>query len=116
MFLDGGASESLIESERRQKAMTCARNGARFLDKTYPGWRESIIIDELNIVLDGGCIIGQLFGSWEVWFFNFNDVPVDDMAYFGFGLPPEEDISYDDLTQAWKELLTKNPAMIPCLN
>jgi hypothetical protein len=40
-------------------------SGIAFLDKNVAGWRSKINIGSLNIQTDCGCVVGQIFGSFN---------------------------------------------------
>lgn len=79
-------------------------NGVRLLDRYGPaGWRDRIDPGVLDIDSSADCVVGQLYGDWEVGQaeLEFRDA---EAAEF-FGLYPAEDGDAANLTASWRALL-----------
>lgn len=38
-----------------------AQHGAAYLDRTVPGWRDSVKVDHLNLLSEHDCVLGQVY-------------------------------------------------------
>jgi hypothetical protein len=71
------------------------RGGALFLDEHLPGWSAQIAADELAMETCDRCILGQLYGDYEVGFKHLvgkfrGPLTFFRVAAFGFTLTNEE--------------------------
>lgn len=103
-----------IEETRTEEADTIAERvaaGARWLDEYEPGWVDRIDLESLDLGSCDRCIAGQLLGDfvnvdeqWPISTFRETDA-------LGFSLPLQRDLEYDDLTAAWRTLITARRAL-----
>ncbi len=47
-------------------AATAVARGAAYLDRVRPAWRSEIDVERLDISDGGDCVIGQLYGSFDL--------------------------------------------------
>lgn len=76
--------------------------GVAFLDARQPGWHKRIRIGDLDISSDCGCVIGQLFESY-----NDNPLELDyrqarDYGFFEYAGRNRDD-RYGRLTALWQD-------------
>jgi len=86
-------------------ALRKARRGAAFLDaKLGRGWRRKIRRRDLNLASPCNCIIGQLYNcDFEG---GLRDLGIrSDRSVERFGFEETPLAQYDDLTEAWLEVL-----------
>lgn len=89
--------------------------GAAWLDQNRPGWwqnrpgwPQNIYLDQLDMSLDCGCVLGQLVGPYE-WAIKVLDVPDPDAL--GFHIPWDPSwpgryfAEYDALTAEWRKVI-----------
>lgn len=73
--------------------------GALLLDKEIPGWRNQLILDELDVQDIYKCVLGQL-GHFDVP----NFLPLDEVGTHGFDQYKGQS-HYATLTEEWKSFL-----------
>jgi hypothetical protein len=94
----------------RDTELSPVQLGAELLDHVSPGWEEEIDLDSLDLASCTRCILGQLFGIFDIGDLELAEclgVVEDelDLDFFGFsvnGLPDD----YADLTEDWRTLIT----------
>lgn len=84
------------------------RRGATLLDEKWPGWREGVDVNTLNMWSMDLCVLAQLFGDWTEGIHALGikwDIPKQ--IEYGFDL--REGPGYSDrcrtLTAEWKAYL-----------
>lgn len=60
-----GEAQELIDMFKTQLALNVKR-GVYALDEQFPGWREKVVVDELDLSNGESCILGQLYGGYSV--------------------------------------------------
>jgi len=85
------------------KFQTRSARGAVLLDKEYPGWWQRVNPDNLNMWSDHRCVLGQLFGSYNIGCKNLRLVNFRAKDRFGF-MPP---LLFGSLRlrSAWRKLI-----------
>ncbi|MFG3429688.1 hypothetical protein [Streptomyces californicus] len=79
-------------------------NGVRLLDRYGPAnWRSQIDPAVLDIDSSAACVVGQLYGDWEVGQAELELHDAEDAEFFG--LYPAEDGDAANLTASWRALL-----------
>lgn len=89
------------------------QRGAQFLDETYPGWRENVNLDTLNVALGDACVLAQVTGVDELWLGSFEialrraHLTVTEAVGYGFyvhGSADQADVilRYRLLTDLWR--------------
>lgn len=78
--------------------------GIKLLDSEKPGWRSDIDLDKLDLGSCSVCVLGQIFGDYEV---GVEELDIDGHEY-GFNTLG----SMVELTQAWKDALGKNNVLV----
>lgn len=98
------------EAAVRIDLLAKARRGFAFMDRTSPGWKEMVDLDELDIGHACGCILGQVHPEQD-----FNEtvkrlrMSTATQVSYGLFVDEEEDIQswkYDLLTDIWHDLIT----------
>lgn len=79
-------------------------SGAKFLDAVEYGWANRINISTLEMYDGQRCILGQLFGGYEKGLKALS-ISNEEASEYGFE-DDADDVSYHDLTKAWKQHLT----------
>lgn len=87
-----------------------AMAGVAFMDKTMPGWRSKIDRGSLNIMYDCGCVIGQVFGSFNDQMrplFAGDYKKAADLGFYAYAhLKPSGKQEYAALTEAWQKIFS----------
>lgn len=113
-----------------EQARIFAQAGARVLDSIefFKGWREKIYVPELALNDPYSCVLGQIGTAYGVEAdFTEGHAPYDKVVAYiqqvvdgsfepeetGFDANPTSVVSYDDLQQAWLELLEQEPNTTP---
>jgi len=78
------------------------RRGVALLDREVPDWHERVSIDRLNVISDNYCVLGQLFGSYQVGL-----IALDLVGGVAHGFAPARGDCVSDLEQAWREELAR---------
>ena len=78
--------------------------GIALLDEKVPGWEQHIDIQRLNMGDCKRCILGQLYGDYNIGIKKLEIGLMQD-SELGFEVDSYEDESYDDLTEMWKEYI-----------
>jgi hypothetical protein len=88
------------------------KKGAYWLDQVYPEWVGVISLDRLDLQLGGSCVLGQIGGDyWEFFrlFKSITEFNSDVTAWMeDHGFEALDD--YDELTDAWVELIEERRA------
>lgn len=100
------------KSAQIEHAEELAIAGATYLDENYPGWRDSISAQNLDMASGSQCILGQFFGDYDegieqIWkrdFYNEYDQDSDVARDHGF---LENGACYMALDLAWQKELLK---------
>ena len=95
-----------------RSALVKARRGAAFLDaKLGRGWRRKIRRRDLNMAVgisrekgECGCILAQLYTYYDDGAIEM-EIDADFEAQEDLGFVQSDDASYDQLTEAWLEVL-----------
>jgi hypothetical protein len=69
--------------------------GVALLDSIYPGWKEKIDLDRLEMAISDRCILGQLYG-------DFYKIKIINPEEYGFSCYLTKNHCYFDLTDEWK--------------
>lgn len=101
-----------VSLESSFEISTRVGRGVAFLDTEYPGWREKIDVDLLDIQLGNCCALGQLYGSYRAgeYKLRLNEVTAGRLGFFAkrafdFKSYILRYIEYFLLTRAWKRAL-----------
>lgn len=91
-----------------RKARAAARRGAEYLDaKLGRGWRRKIRRRQLDLSDSCNCIVGQLNdGHYRPYTFG---VSWRSESRLGFDVGPSSGDDYEELTEAWLEVLREKP-------
>ena len=78
--------------------------GMAFLDTRMPGWHKDVRVGDLDISTSCGCVIGQLFGSYNDNVEGLGLTPHDarDLGFYEFDGQGREE-RYGRLTAAWQD-------------
>lgn len=102
-----------MTKRRRDQIRRAAARGARWLDKTVPGWSRKIKRRKLDLGSTRYCVLGQIHGGEtaqdfadEAELLGLSDERTD---WLGFALPGDDDEEWDALTEAWREELKVRP-------
>lgn len=83
------------------------QRGIEFLDENEPGWRQWIEIESLNLGDCEACILGQLFGTFDLGIGHYG-LSCEKEEILGFNMwGNQNNEDWQQLTQAWKDALTK---------
>jgi hypothetical protein len=68
------------------------RNGIALLDQCYPGWRDSVILESLQMASCTRCVLGQLYGdyfkgAWHIARGNGSNNIREMAIHHGFSIP-----------------------------
>ncbi len=105
-FIPAGAQEAAARTDLLAKA----RRGFAFMDRSAPGWKEMVDLDELDIGHACGCILGQVHPEQD-----FNEtvkrlrMTTATQVSYGLFVDEQPDIQnwkYDLLTDIWHDLIT----------
>ena len=106
-FSDGsfafGLSQEWFDEESPLFMEAEVRKGIECLDQFYPGWREKIDLQKLDLSSSKFCIVGQLVNHYP----NMN-LTLAQKKEFGFALGKVSSLRsrhFEKLTHTWKELL-----------
>lgn len=83
------------------------QRGMALLDVEYPGWREMIDLDKLNMGSTRNCTLGQLYGDFDD---GLHALYLSRGTVFGFDAPSCWDMvmyTYGELTATWKAALSE---------
>jgi hypothetical protein len=69
-----------LRTEAAATVRARVERGAAFLDTRVPGWRDRIDPETLRINSSDKCVLGQLFGSYELGCFAVGKVPYETAA------------------------------------
>jgi hypothetical protein len=90
------------------------RKGIALLDKDGPAdWRELIDLRILNIATIHNCVLGQLYGNYDVGMGKLASracsygKAAPDPGWYGFSLSKYGAETWDKLNQVWKQELKK---------
>jgi hypothetical protein len=80
--------------------------GAKILDKKYPGWRNKININALDMAVYTNCILGQIYGEYKIgkatlWPNTRSDIVDELCCKFGFDAQGKRD--------EWIKIINKKP-------
>jgi hypothetical protein len=102
-----------------QEMIGQVKRGINILDEKHPGWQTHVDLENLDVSSGYRCILGQIFGSYELGIYDLfdiqwnNDAPdvVTDteyhtIAHHGF----VTSIDYHELEVVWKALLAEREA------
>lgn len=81
--------------------------GIKLLDSKKPGWRSKVEADDLNLGSCDVCVLGQVFGSYDL---GLSDLGLDTFDAKAYGFNTSYD--FQDLTDAWKDALGKNGVLV----
>lgn len=81
--------------------------GIKLLDEREPGWRSKVEADDLNLGSCDVCVLGQVFGSYDL---GLSDLGIDTVDAKAYGFNTSYD--FQDLTDAWKDALGKNGVLV----
>lgn len=81
--------------------------GIKLLDSKKPGWRSKVEADDLNLGSCDVCVLGQVFGSYDL---GLSDLGLDTFDAKDYGFNTSYD--FQDLTDAWKDALGKNGVLV----
>jgi hypothetical protein len=81
-------------------------NGVRLLDEFFldSNWRGKIDKKKLNMRSCYDCVLGQLFGDFEIGLRELC-ITWSESDTYGFNTEEDEDHLFPDLTKAWLEIL-----------
>lgn len=87
--------------------------GAAWLDANFPGWARQVDLGKLDLANCRRCVLGQLIG-------DYNDAPDwvwENALTLGFTAldlhdNDARDVDFDDLTDAWWDLITVRRAQV----
>jgi hypothetical protein len=100
--------------------------GAAWLDERLPGWAQAINLERLELDSSCGCVLGQLAedlpgavkqpttsltGPWTFWsvvasWGDDHPLTLQEAIDMGFMRECEEDWTWRELTEAWREFVT----------
>lgn len=88
-----------------------AEAGAKLLDAYQPGWQQWIDLDALDLADPEGCVLGQLYGTYDTGMDDLHQLVGQtgnlDEAGCGFVRCQDEPESiYPELTTAWHAQIT----------
>lgn len=97
---------------RTREAQRSIRRGMKLLDGEIPKWRRLIDLDELDLGDPCQCIIGQIYGDYEIGLDTLG-LDTEDGELLGFGLDAnlverddgKYESEYEWLTDLWREVL-----------
>lgn len=78
------------------------QRGAAFLDEHYPGWRQRINLETLDMRFWDYCVLGQAI-SPDRTFEAMGKMNNFDLQPYGFVAPELDPSFYPILTELWKE-------------
>lgn len=115
---DSGSADSPTDREvlavtATRTALNKARRGAAFLDgRLGRGWRRKIRRRDLDMASysyerrgDCGCILAQIYGDYVGGVRTLGITPYNQRR---LGLESDNFVDYDDLTEAWREVLRES--------
>lgn len=86
----------------QQEADERVAAGIALLDERAPDWRSRINLETLDIRSGGYCTLAQVFGDFNR---GRHHLELGRPADYGFFLRDHDDLTYPDLTAAWKRVL-----------
>lgn len=108
------------------RAKTRVARGAKFLDRTKPGWRDQVVVNSLELASPCKCVLGQIFadqvsggGRWprdsgfgwalahmfERMVHGVTPDAIDAAIFFGFDYDEPGGVTYTNLQEAWEAVL-----------
>jgi hypothetical protein len=83
--------------------------GVALLDEQVPGWVDRINLDALDVWNVRQCVLGQLFGGYNVGLFKLGLGKVGG-AHLGFAASPQAELTvireYAALNEEWRRVIT----------
>jgi len=84
--------------------------GAMLLDALEPGWEQQINVDELDLMHDQDCVLGQLYESYANGLENLGPIVQEYPVEFGFTKAAGSQRGFATLTRLWKKSIEERVA------
>ena len=79
--------------------------GHQWLDQNYPGWKEKIDLDTLELSSCLNCVLGQLYGHFDNSPFAEDGPEYLHGKEFGFDRFIGQVVTFGDLQEEWEKVL-----------